>query len=244
MIAVRNLAFSYGSIPILESLSFNVPEKSSYAILGSTGCGKSTLLHILAGLRSPGSGDVAVGGVPINGPRKKTAIILQDGGLMPWKTVRDNIILGLRARGTATPDALADVEQLLETLGLAHRSKAYPAAISGGERQRVALARALALEPDLLLLDEAAGALDAITRERIQELLLKVQQERRLTMVVVTHNIEEAATLGGRIGILRAGRITTEIDNGAFSHVPNRYTPEFASTERLIREALISRETA
>jgi NitT/TauT family transport system ATP-binding protein len=103
---------------------------------------------------------------------------------------------------------------------------------------------ALALEPDLLLLDEAAGALDAITRERIQELLLKVQQERRLTMVVVTHNIEEAAALGQRIGILREGKIIAEIDNDAFSPLPNRYTPEFANTERLIREALISGGTA
>jgi NitT/TauT family transport system ATP-binding protein len=244
VIIVRGLTFSYGSIPILESLSFNVPEMSSYAILGSTGCGKSTLLHILAGLRPPGSGEVSVGGVPINGPRKKTAIILQDGGLMPWKTVRNNVILGLRARGMATPDAVSAVDEILETLGIAHRSKAYPAAISGGERQRVALARALALEPDLLLLDEAAGALDAITRERIQELLLKVQQERRLTMVVVTHNIEEAAALGQRIGILREGKIIAEIDNDAFSPLPNRYTPEFANTERLIREALISGGTA
>ncbi|MFW5689729.1 MAG: ABC transporter ATP-binding protein [Spirochaetota bacterium] len=243
MVRVESLAFSYGTHPLLHDLSFSVAERSSYAILGTTGCGKSTLLHLLAGLHRPDHGSITIAGEECRTIRDQTALILQDGGLMPWKTIAENVSLGLEVRGIARSEARARARTTLETLGIDHRARAYPSGVSGGERQRAALARALVLEPDLLLLDEASAALDAITRERIQDLLLAIFRERHLTMVLVTHSIEEAVALGERIAVLCDGRIASEQENTAFSPHPDRFSAQFAERCRLVRNALVAGAT-
>ena len=238
MIDVSDLSFSYGTAPLLADLSFQVPEDTSYAIVGTTGCGKSTLLHLLAGLKLPEAGTIRIAGEEVLTTREQTGLILQNGGLLPWKPVLANVTLGLLARGVPRVEAVPTATATLEALGIAHRADAYPSSISGGETQRAALARALVLEPDLLLLDEAFAALDAVTRERIQDLLLGIFASQRLTMVVVTHSIEEAVALGMRIAVLGRGRVVIEIENRAFSERPDRFSQEFTRVCREVRNAL------
>lgn len=180
-------------------------------MLGPSGCGKTTLLYLLAGLRFPTSGRVLVNGQPITRPRPQTGLILQDYGLLPWATVRQNAELGLRVRTFYGPDgkhapagfsAKVPVDFWLDRLGLSEHAHKFPGQISGGQRQRTAIARTLALEPDLLLMDEPFSSLDAPTREGLQNLTNELVAEQDLTMVIVTHAIEEAAVLGQKILLL------------------------------------------
>jgi ABC-type nitrate/sulfonate/bicarbonate transport system ATPase subunit len=166
---------------------------------------------LLAGLRRPSQGRIVVGGQPLERPRPHTGLILQDYGLLPWATVRANAALGLSVRNLYGPDGVhaprdykptTDVSAWLERLGLAPIAHQYPAQISGGQRQRTAIARTLALQPDLLLMDEPFASLDAITREDLQALTLELCAEQALTLVIVTHAIDEAAALGQKILLL------------------------------------------
>ena len=203
MINLDNLTFHYpGKPPLFEDLTWQVQEREAWAVIGPSGCGKTTLLYLLAGLRLPTSGRVLIDGTPVVKPRKSTGLILQDYGLLPWATVWDNVLLGLRIRGIQGDGAQAAVSGWLERLGLADLRQHYPAQLSGGQRQRVAIARTLVLDPDLLLMDEPFSSLDALTREGMQNLIIELGLASRMTTILVTHSIEEAVLLGRRILIL------------------------------------------
>ncbi|HEX9027787.1 MAG TPA: ATP-binding cassette domain-containing protein [Anaerolineales bacterium] len=212
MIQIENLTYTYGSgLPIFQGFNWQVQRGEAWAVLGPSGGGKTTLLYLLAGLRFPTSGRVLIDGQPIQRPRPHTGLILQDYGLLPWATVRQNAELGLRIRTFYGPDGRhapqdfrpnIDVIPWLDRLGLSSLAGQYPTQLSGGQRQRTAIARTLALKPDLLLMDEPFSSLDAPTREGLQNLTLELWAEQQLTLVIVTHAIEEAAVLGRKILVL------------------------------------------
>jgi ABC-type nitrate/sulfonate/bicarbonate transport system ATPase subunit len=220
VIEIRNLAFAYnGSSPIFEGFSWSVEQGDAWAILGPSGCGKTTLLHLLAGLRSPGSGDLRIGGVPLARPRPRTGLILQDHGLLPWERVEQNAGLGLRIRRLYGPDgrhtpaepvmnpAVSKERVLywLSRLGIEEFKKKYPSQLSRGQRQRTAIARTLVMEPDLLLMDEPFSALDVAIRGDLQRLILDLHQETGMTFVLVTHDMGEALWMGEKILLLPGG---------------------------------------
>lgn len=212
MIEVDSINFAYPSgKPIFVDFSWRVRRGETWAVLGPSGCGKSTLLYLLAGLQFPQKGQVRINGNPLTRPRPQTGLILQDYGLLPWATVRQNAELGLKIRGFYGPDGTHaptqvdwdnNVNPWLERLGINTVAGNYPSQISGGQRQRTAIARTLVLHPDLLLMDEPFSSLDAPTREGLQTLILQLQAENQLTLVIVTHSIEEAAFMGNKILML------------------------------------------
>ena len=212
MIRLASLTFGYPHTPpIFQNFNWEVQRGETWAILGSSGCGKSTLLYLLAGLRAPNAGRIEIDGETLSRPRPRTGLILQDYGLLPWATVRQNAELGLRVRGFYGPDGKHTptdfrtenkVPYWLERLGLSEVADKFPSQLSGGQRQRTAIARTLAVSPDLLLMDEPFSSLDAITREDLQNLTLSLCEEQNLTLVIVTHAIEEAASLGKKILLL------------------------------------------
>ena len=215
MITVANLTFTYPSgATIFEGFSWHVARGEAWAVIGPSGCGKSTLLKLIAGLYRSTSGSVLVDGEPLVRPRPRTGLILQDYGLLPWATVWENAALGLKIRRFYGPDGkhtpadenLASgaerVNHWLARLNIAPIAHQYPSQISGGQRQRTAIARTLVLRPDLLLMDEPFGALDAKRREDLQALVLELHAEQGLTTIIVTHNIEEAVTVGRKILVL------------------------------------------
>ena len=212
MISLENVSFGYGEgARIFQGFSWQAQRGQAWAVLGPSGCGKTSLLYLLAGLQAPTVGVVRVAGQPLARPRPQTGLILQDYGLLPWATVRENVSLGLRIRRFYGPDGLhapaqapapGDVDGWLARLGLAEHAAKYPGQLSGGQRQRTAIARTLVLQPDLLLMDEPFSALDAPTRLGLEDLTLQLWQEQRFTFLIVTHTIEEAAYLGQSILVL------------------------------------------
>ncbi|MCL2492179.1 MAG: ABC transporter ATP-binding protein [Coriobacteriia bacterium] len=225
----------------LRDISFTIASGEPVAIIGPSGCGKTTILSLIAGLIAPDSGKVLVNGTSITGPRHHTSLILQDYGLLPWKTVIDNAALGLTLRGTTRAEARATALEALHTVGLEEFAKAYPNELSGGMRQRLALARALALEVDIMLMDEPLSALDALTREELQDVLLKLWQRQSYAQVLVTHSIEEAVFLGRTILLMtpRPGRIRTIIKNPSMGSSQYRQTAEFYEKCACLRKLLI-----
>lgn len=215
MISLRNVSKIYGEITAIENVSFDIDRGESCAIIGPSGCGKSTLLLIISGLLKPTKGKVYVDGKSIKSPLQNAALILQDYGLFPWKTVYDNIALGLRIRGVNRKTEKRRVIELLDKFGLRGFEKHYPKQLSGGMKQRVALARALAIEPEILLMDEPLSSLDALSREKMQNFLLELWKETNSTVILVTHSIEEAVFLGRKIIVLtpRPARVKAVIDN-------------------------------
>ncbi len=232
-VSVRDLAVTYEGVgrdvPALSGLSLDVSDGEPIAIIGPSGCGKSTLLLALAGLLPADAGEVRIGGEVLTRPRRRTALILQDFGLLPWKTVVHNAALGLEVRGVDAKTRAAVVTEALERLGLAEFADSYPGELSGGMRQRLALARALALDADLLLMDEPLSALDALTREDLQNLLLGIWRQRGHTAIVVTHSIEEAVFLGRRVVVMspRPGRVASIVDNPGMGENGYRETAQF-----------------
>lgn len=199
-------------------------------LIGPSGCGKSTLLYLLSGLLKPTAGKVIIDGKEIDKPRQLTGFILQDYGLFPWLNVKDNIGLGMKIRRISKKKQNERIHQVLEEMGLSSYKEHYPSQLSGGQRQRVALARVLALQPDLLLMDEPLSSLDALTRERIQNLLLEIRKKEKLTTVLVTHNIEEAIFLGSRIIVLAdhlPTKVISEIENNGVDSPNFRETDDF-----------------
>lgn len=215
MIELKALTFGYAHTPpLFQAFSWEAARGETWAVLGPSGCGKTTLLYLLAGLRAPTGGEIRIQGQRLDRPRPHTGLILQDYGLLPWATVLENAALGLRVRGFYGPDGThaprdwpaarpaAEVRPWLERLGLAAIAGKFPSQLSGGQRQRTAIARTLALRPDVLLMDEPFSSLDAVTREDLQALTLELCAEQALTLVLVTHAIDEAAALGQKILLL------------------------------------------
>jgi ABC-type nitrate/sulfonate/bicarbonate transport system ATPase subunit len=196
----------------LQNVSLSLAAGELASLIGPSGCGKSTLLRLIAGLDSPDSGELFVGSTPITRPSAERGLVFQDPNLFPWLTVRRNIEAGLVARGLLH-EKRHEVEELMRLVGLETFGNAYPHHLSGGMAQRVALARALINHPKLLLLDEPLGALDAFTRMRMQDEVLSLWQARRTTMLLVTHDIDEAIYMSDRIIIMtqRPGRIERTI---------------------------------
>jgi NitT/TauT family transport system ATP-binding protein len=212
MIHVDSVTFAYPhAVSLFEDYSLTISRGETWAILGPSGCGKTSLLYLLAGLNQPTAGQICIEGEILKRPRPRSGLILQDYGLLPWSTVLQNVELGLRVRnfygedGKHTPvnfQPANTVSYWLERLGIAEVENKFPSQISGGQRQRTAIARTLALEPDLLLMDEPFSSLDAITRGDLQNLTLSLCAEQQLTLVIVTHAIEEAVALGRKILLL------------------------------------------
>jgi NitT/TauT family transport system ATP-binding protein/sulfonate transport system ATP-binding protein len=197
----------------LSRFSLSVQSSEMVALIGPSGCGKSTLLRLIAGLDRPDSGELRIGEEPITGPGAERGLMFQDPNLFPWLTVRGNIQSGLVARGVLRERA-HEVEEFIELMDLQGFARLYPHQLSGGMAQRAALARALINHPRVLLLDEPLGALDQFTRMRMQDEVLRVWEARRTTMVLVTHDIDEALYMSDRIVILapRPGRVDRQIE--------------------------------
>jgi ABC-type nitrate/sulfonate/bicarbonate transport system ATPase subunit len=215
MIELRDITFAYpGGAAIFDRFSWCARRGQAWSVIGPSGCGKTTLLNLLAGLYRPTAGQILIDGQPLQRPRPRTGLILQDYGLLPWATIRANTALGLDIRAFYGPDGVhAPADEVLDDreervtgwlkrLGILHLAWQYPHQVSGGQRQRVAIARTLALNPDVLLMDEPFGALDEPTRQDLQHLTAQLQREHGLTTVIVTHNIEEAVFLGQNILVL------------------------------------------
>ena len=215
MIQVNNLFIKYEQQVILENFNFEIPTGVTCALIGPSGCGKSTLLNCLAGLNKNYHGTIFLNGQKPSPKEQTIGYIPQNYGLLPWLSVEDNILLGLRIK---KKQAILSTE-LVELLGLAPLLKRYPNTLSGGQQQRVSLARAFSLNADLLLMDEPFSALDAITREEMQEVFINLWQHQKITTVFVTHYVEEALYLGQKIIVMSAnpGKIYKIIDNPLFS---------------------------
>lgn len=193
----------------LDDISLDVEEGEFLAIVGPSGCGKSTLLRLLAGLIRPIAGKVLLRGQLLTEPRREIGYVFQRANLMPWRTVRSNISLSLEVARVPPAEAVARAQELISLVGLEGFAGSYPAQLSGGMQQRVALARALIHQPTVLLLDEPFGSLDALTRERMNDELLRIWNLRKPTVVMVTHSISEAVFLADRVLVLtaRPGRV-------------------------------------
>jgi NitT/TauT family transport system ATP-binding protein len=213
----------------LSDIDLTVEHGGSCVIIGPTGCGKTSLLYLLAGLTLPTDGSVSVDNSPLSGIRQETSLILQQHGLFPWKDAYTNASLGLTLRNAAPDEVMSTTRRLMEEMGIWEVKDSFPAQLSGGQRQRVAIARSLATDPDLLLMDEPFSALDAMTRETLQDLVLSLWKERSFTSVLVTHSIEEAVFLGQKIVIIspRPGRIDHVVENPGMGDLDYRLTGTF-----------------
>lgn len=202
-----------GTTRALSDISLSIPKGQLVSILGPSGCGKTTLLNILAGFLAPTSGSVALGGQAIHGPGRERGMVFQQGALFEWMNVRRNIDFGPRMRGMAQTERDSLTDRLLETVGLAGFGDKAVYELSGGMQQRVALARCLANDPEVILMDEPLGALDALTRERMQGLILRLWKETGRTVILITHSVEEALLLGERLLVMapRPGRVLRDI---------------------------------
>jgi NitT/TauT family transport system ATP-binding protein len=234
---------SYGnSAPILEQIDLSIVKREFVSLIGPSGCGKSTLLKLISGLTPLTSGAVLVDGMTPADARETISYIFQDATLLPWRTVTRNVGLGLELEGVRREDREQKVQSLLELVGLKHVAKSYPRQLSGGMKMRVSVARALATRPRLLLLDEPFGALDEMTRDRLNEELLRLREEQKWTAIFVTHSVAEAVFLSTRIVVLAPspGRIAEQIsiDLPFPRTAAARETPEFESLVTRVSRAL------
>src|SRR3979490_2578899 len=214
-IAFSNVTLNLGGKAIVENISLDVKPGEFLCIIGASGCGKTTALRLAAGLYQPTSGAVTFDGKPMSPPRRDIAIVFQDYGkaLLPWRTAAGNVSLALEASGIAASQRAARIDGLLKKVGLPDHAGKYPAEMSGGMQQRLQIARCLAQEPKALLMDEPFGALDAMTRQGLQDEVLSLVVASKATVVFVTHDLEEAIYLGDRVvGLLpHPGRIGIEL---------------------------------
>ncbi|WP_394708540.1 ABC transporter ATP-binding protein [uncultured Desulfuromusa sp.] len=238
MIDIRSVNLSYGTEnekkEILNNISFAIKPHSTCAIIGPSGCGKSSLLFLLAGLRQPDTGTIVIDGDP------RCGTMLQNYGLFPWKTVVQNIGLGLILRKMNKEKIAEKVAVLIEEMGLTGFDDYFPSQLSGGMQQRVALARSLAIEPEILLMDEPLSSLDALTRERLQNLFLQIHKKKQMTSVIVTHSIEEAVFLGNTIVVLseRPARVLQIVDNPQAGDLSYRGQEHFYKRCNMLRNLL------
>jgi len=245
-LTAKNLGVSFqdekGELIALQDISFSVDEQEFVCVLGPSGSGKSTLLRILAGLLMPTYGQFILAGKPIQGPHPNVGLVFQDPNLMPWRSVLQNVLLPLEIDSTPKTDAIQQARGVLDLVGLSGFEDYLPSDLSGGMAQRVAIARALVHDPDVLLLDEPFGALDALTRERMGDELSRIWQSRRKTVVMVTHAIDEAILLADRILVLSSqpGKLVLDIQVNLQRPraAPLRYTPEFGNLAQTLRSAI------
>lgn len=198
----------------LSDISLSVRRHEFLSIIGPSGCGKSTLLRIIAGLERPTSGSISVNGKQVKGPGADRGMVFQEYALLPWRTTLENVVFGLQLKGIPRAQRDESGRHFLELFGLTGFEHKYPYQLSGGMRQRAAVARALANQPAVLLMDEPFAALDAFTRQRLQEELTQISQTERMTVIFVTHAVEEAIFLSDRVAVLsgRPGRIAHDIE--------------------------------
>ena len=246
ILVVRNLSVVFqdpgGNLHALDKITFSVCPEEFVSVLGPSGSGKSTLLRVLAGLLPPSSGEVVYNGEVLDGPQQRIGLVFQKANLMPWRTVLENVTLPLEVQDTRDADGLARAQDLVELVGLSGFEESLPRDLSGGMAQRVAIARALVHDPQVLLLDEPFGSLDALTRERMGAELLRIWQARRKTVIMVTHAIQEALFLADRVLVLspRPGRLRLDLP----VELPRpreegmRYTPAFGKLAEQVRAAI------
>ena len=199
---LEQVELRYGGAPVLDGLTLDILPGEILILTGPSGCGKSTVLRALAGLLPPRSGTVLADGAEVTGPSRDRAMVFQDNALLPWRTVRSNIELALKLRGEVREGRRAKAEQWIEEVGLTGFGDYLPKSLSGGMRQRVQLARGLAGAPRAVLMDEPFGALDAPTRITMQRLLIETWKSHPTTIAFVTHDVDEALTLGDRVAVL------------------------------------------
>lgn len=233
MIRISNLNVTYQSVgewyTALENVDLELSEGETCAIIGPSGCGKSTLLKVLAGIITHYDGLVEIKGQSVMPQRQKIGFIPQDYGLLPWRNIYENICIGVKLKKQMNDETKVSLDYLLQQLGLSGLEKRYPGELSGGQQQRVALARSFLLKPDLLLMDEPFSALDAMSREEIQDLFLYVWRKHAVSTILVTHQVEEAVYLGQKIVVLSPspGRVNKVIDNPLFGMEDIRNQQEF-----------------
>lgn len=236
MIQIENLFVQYDKLNILEDINLDLAKGSVCAVIGPSGCGKSTLLNVLAGLNRQYQGNVLINGAKPSPKKQVIGFIPQNYGLLPWLKVKENIMLGLtiKHKGAVLP------KDLITTLGLDKLLNRYPKELSGGQQQRVSLARAFALNADLLLMDEPFSALDAITREEMQDVFINLWQKQNVTTILVTHYVEEALYLGQKIVVMTTspGKIYKIIDNPLFADKNFRERAEFLQLSKQLRTYL------
>ncbi|MDQ1120017.1 MULTISPECIES: ABC transporter ATP-binding protein [Pseudoxanthomonas] len=205
MVAIDKVTMSFGDFTAVREVDLQVGNGEFVAIVGPTGCGKSTVLNAVAGLLTPASGGITIDGVPVKGVQKSVGYLFQQDALLPWKTALQNVELGLRFRGMAAREREERARAWLAKVGLSGFEHRYPHQLSGGQRKRVQMAQALIVEPKVILMDEPFSALDIHTRHLMQNELLRLWQEDRRSVVLITHDLEEAIALGDRVVVLSAG---------------------------------------
>jgi NitT/TauT family transport system ATP-binding protein len=243
-IRVRGLVKRYGALEVFRDIDFEVRDREIVAIVGPSGCGKTTLLRCLDGLIPADAGDIIIDQQRITSPVPGVAMVFQHFGLFPWKTVHDNVAYGLRMAGVPKAEIARRVPAFINMVGLGGFEQAYPYQMSGGMQQRCGLARALAVEPDVLLMDEPFASVDAQTREILQFELLRIWQQRPTTMVFVTHSIEEAVLMGDRVFVLKGRpssvRETITIDLPRPRTRDTLREPRFAALREHVWDTLMS----
>ena len=234
LIAFRKVDLSFGAHLVLGGLDFDIGEGEIVCVVGPSGCGKTTALRVASGLIAPSGGEVIFAGAPVRGPRRDVAIVFQDysKALLPWRTAEGNVALALEAMGTPRRERQKRIAELLKRVGLSEHADKYPAQLSGGMQQRLQIARCLAQEPKALMMDEPFGALDAMTRQTLQDEMLDIARSTGATIFFVTHDLEEAIYLGDRVIGLKAdpGRVGLEVAVDLprpRNQVATREAPEF-----------------
>lgn len=241
----KSFSTAKGEVPVLEDVNLDVYENELVSVVGPSGCGKSTLLSIAAGLEDASGGRITLYGESFEGPDPERGVVFQSYTLFPWATVRENVEFGPKMSGVGKSSRRAIADHFLEEVGLTRFAASYPKQLSGGMRQRVAIARALANNPAVLLMDEPFGALDAQTRQNMQELLLRIRAEEQTTILFITHDIDEAVYLSDRIYVMtqRPGRIKEEIIVSFDPYGPRdselRYTQGFVDLCRKVHDMLV-----
>jgi sulfonate transport system ATP-binding protein len=208
LITIDNVTKKYGDKTALANANLAIEKGDFVALVGMSGSGKTTLLRMVAGLEQPSQGTISQNGVLIRSLNEKARVMFQDDRLLPWMTVRENLSFGNKS-----DKMTKEADELLKLVGLSDFADYYPAHLSGGQKQRVALARALMYHPELLLLDEPLGALDALTRRKMQDLILDICQSRDFTTMLVTHDIDEAARMANKIVVVKHSTIVDIVDN-------------------------------
>ena len=250
LIVFDQVALDFGAVRVINRLSFSMRRGEFVCVIGPSGCGKTTLLRLLTGLVKPSAGEVRRHGAPITGPARDVAIVFQDyaKALLPWRTVAGNVSLALEAAHVAKSERVDRILHLLAKVGLARHADKYPGQLSGGMQQRLQIARCLAQEPKALLMDEPFGALDAMTRQGLQDEVLALVAASRATVIFVTHDLEEAIYLGDRvIGLLpHPGRIGIDLPinlSRPRDQLTTREDPEFLRLRRELFDFIKASET-